>query len=65
MAVSATTVESEVAYFLGYGYASNAGGSTGAFLDNIARRAMKNFDSDCDAKQKGSHGIVGSQVVVA
>lgn len=43
MAVSATTVESEVAYFLGYGYASNAGGSTGAFLDNIAQRAMKNF----------------------
>jgi len=43
MAVSATTVEKEVAYFLGYGYASNAGGSTGDFLDNIAQRAMKNF----------------------
>ena len=43
MAVSATTVESEVAYFLGYGYASNAGGSTGDFLNNIADRAIKDF----------------------
>ena len=41
--VSASTVESEVAYFLGYGYSSSASGSTGDFLSNIADRALKDF----------------------
>lgn len=43
MAISLTTIESEVAYFLGYGYSAGAGGSTGSFLDNIADRALRQF----------------------
>ena len=65
MAVSATTVESEVAYFLGYGYASNAGGSTGDFLNNIAQRAIKDFliPTPCRASLLPTDGL-GSVILV-
>jgi len=43
MSITLTTIESEVAYFLGYGYSSGAGGSTGDFLNNIADRALRQF----------------------
>tara|TARA_Y100000593_G_scaffold51094_1_gene96101 strand:+ start:6405 stop:7496 length:1092 start_codon:yes stop_codon:yes gene_type:complete len=43
MAVSLATIESEVAYFLGYGYNTSAPHSAGSFLENIAHRAVQQF----------------------
>ena len=43
MAITATTVESEVAYFLGYGYTAGATGHVRSFVENIVDRAMRQF----------------------
>lgn len=43
MAITVTTIEKEVAFFLGYGYVTNASGNIGDFLDNIVDRAIRQF----------------------
>lgn len=45
MAITIATVESEVSYFLGYGYSSTGQGSssTQSFLDNTVTRAIRQF----------------------